>query len=103
MLLKIIIFGALLFATVLFDREFLQARKMGGGVAVLLYCVGLFGAYLILLYLEIRSRIPKAASQKQLRWVGFQFTFCAGIFWGVFISFSGSYRWFADPLAFMGY
>lgn len=93
MILRVVIFCVLLFGTVLFDREFIQPRKIGAGISALAHCILLLGAYLILLYLEIRKRIAKA-TQKQLRWTGFHFTFWAGFFWGGFFISRGWHSWF---------
>ena len=100
MILKIIIFGAALFGTVFLDRKFLFPKKII--VPDLIFLVWLFGVYLILLYLEIKSRIPKDNNLKKLRWSGFHFTFWAGVLWWVFLGFSGSYSWFGDPIRAIG-
>jgi hypothetical protein len=101
MLVKIVIFGAFLLGTVLFQREFLLPKKIV--IPVLFDCVWLFGGYLILLYLEIRSKVAKAPKWKNLRWTGFHFTFWAGFFWGAYFSSPAMHSWFSAPLRFIGY
>jgi hypothetical protein len=98
MVLKIVIFGVLFFGTVFLDRKVLLPGKIM--VPDLIFCVWLFCAYLALLYLEIRSRIRKATSQRQLRWAGFHFSFWAGFFWSIFWASPGSDSWFVHPLNF---
>lgn len=100
MVFRIILFGILLFGTVLLERKFLQ--PIGLELRVILYCAGLLCAYLILLYLEIRSKVYGTANWKQLRWRGFHFGFWAGVFWGIFIASPGFNSLFADPVRFAG-
>ena len=100
MILKIIFFGAVLFGTVFLDREILFPKKIV--VPDIIFLVWLLGVYLILLYLEIRSRIQKDNDLKRLRWSGFHFTLWTGVLWWVFLAFSGSYSWFADPIRAIG-
>jgi len=98
MLLRIIFFGAFLFGTVLLERNFLLPKNII--FPDLIFCGWLFCGYLTLLYLEIRSRVRKAASQRQLRWAGFHFSFWAGFFWSIFWASPGSDSWFVHPLNF---
>jgi hypothetical protein len=98
MVLKIVIFGAFFFGTVLLDRKVLLPSKIL--VPDLIFFGWLFCAYLALLYLEIRSRVRKVASQRQLRWAGFHFSFWAGLFWSIFWASPGSDTWFVHPVDF---
>ena len=100
MILRIIIFGVVLFGTVFLDRKFLLLKNIL--VPDVIFLVWLFGVYLILLYLELRSRIPKGNNLKKLRWSGFHFSFWAGFLWWVFLTFSGSFSWFAEPIRVIG-
>jgi hypothetical protein len=98
MVLKIVIFGAFFFGTVFLDRKVLLPNKIL--VPDLIFLGWLFCAYLVLLYLEIRSRVRKLASQRQLRWAGFHFSFWAGFFWSIFWASPRSDTWFVDPVNF---
>lgn len=100
MLIKIVLGGAIFLGTVFFDRKYLMPK--GIIVPDLIFCGWLFGVYLTLLYLEIRSRIRSTSSLKQLRWAGFHFSFWAGLFSGLFIASPESHSWFSDPLNFIG-
>jgi hypothetical protein len=51
------------------------------GMSLLIMHALLFCVYLALLGWEIRTRIRNAATQRQLRWTGFLFTFCVGFLW----------------------
>jgi hypothetical protein len=97
-LLRIIIFGVFLFGTVFMERKFLLPKNTI--LPDLIFCGWLFAGYLILLYLEVRSRISRAATQKQLRWAGFHFSFWAGFFWSIFWASPGSDSWFVHPFNF---
>lgn len=78
---KLLFLGALLMGTTVLDKKLdaYYGINTPDLVHVLLYLC----AYLILLSLEIRSRLLKSASQRRLRWMGFIFTFWAVTFFFV--------------------
>jgi hypothetical protein len=100
MVIRIIIFATVLFGTVFLDRRFFISKKII--IPDIIFLSWLFGVYVILLYLEIRSRIQKEENLKKLRWSGFYFTFWVGVLWWLFLAFSGGYSWFADPIRVIG-
>jgi hypothetical protein len=84
MIPKIVIWGGAFYGTIVLGREVLVPHDMM--ILVLVTGVLPFFIYLALLYLEIRSRIKKDATQKQIRWAGFYFTFGVGFIWGTAFS-----------------
>ncbi len=102
MILRIAVFGIVLFGTTFLQRSFLSARRII--VPDIIFLSFLLGVFLILLYLEIESFISQEnVSMKKLRWRGFHFTFWTGILWSALFSFSRDYRaWFTDPVQLMG-
>jgi hypothetical protein len=79
MILRIVILGAFLVGIMrLGEKNF---ADYGSGMLDLVYLLLYLCAYLVLLYFEIRSRLSKSASQKQMRWMGFHFTFWAAFLW----------------------
>ncbi len=101
MLPKLLIWGTIFYGTLLLNKNIIVPQHME--ILYLIVEVGLFCVYLALLYWEIRVRIKKEATQKQLRWVGFYFTFGVGFIWGMAFSLGlGRYPLFYDPFTFFG-
>ncbi len=102
MILKIVVFGIVLFGTLFLKRSFLLPNRIV--VPDIIFLPVLLGVFLILLYLEIRSSISQGnVSMKKLRWRGFHFTFWVGLLWSVLFSFSrDDPTWFADPVQLIG-
>jgi hypothetical protein len=101
MILKIVIFWMLFFGTIVLDQQVLRPQNIILPDIVLygwLFCV-----YLALLYFEVRTRIKKATTQKQMRWAGFHFTFWAGFIWGMFFAGFDINSWFFNPITFFGF
>jgi hypothetical protein len=100
MIFRIAIWGVFLFGTVFLERRFLLPRKIL--IPDLFFLAALFGLYLILIYKEIKSYSSTEKRLQRLRWRGFFFTFLTGVLWWIFISFSGNFSWFADPIRLIG-
>ncbi len=98
LILRIIIFGVLFMTTVIFFRHYLMHKNI---ILIDILLHGwLFSNYMALLYLEIHSRIRTGATQKQIRWAGFHFTFWAGFFWGIFFASRSIDSMFIHPAKF---
>ena len=69
MTIKLIIYGILFWGSIFLERGYgLIERVIRPEVFFPLFW---FLSYLFLLYLEIRSKIPKEPDQKKIRWAGF--------------------------------
>ena len=98
MILRIIILGMVFVAAIAAIREFTLTEKIKA--LELIFCGWLFINYMALLYWEIHSRIRQGATQKQIRWAGFHFTFWAGFFWGILFASRSINSMFTHPVEF---
>ena len=79
MILRLFILGAFLVGMMTLGQK--NFADYGSGMLDLVYLLFYLCACLVSLYFEIRSRLLTSASQKQLRWMGFHFTFWAAVLW----------------------
>ena len=100
MIPKIVLWGTMFYGTFLLNGDMIISQYRG--ILYIIIQILIFCAYIVLLYWEIRGRIKKAATQKQLRWVGFYFTFAVGFLWALSFQLFGKKTWFSDPIIFWG-
>jgi hypothetical protein len=83
MLIKIVIYFIIIFGTLFLERQYqiVQTTVRPDLFYVPIYII----AYLLLLGLELRSKISKKG-YKSLKRTGFVFSFWVGVSWGVFIT-----------------
>jgi hypothetical protein len=98
---KIFIFGIVFLGTVLLFNKYLIQGNLP--ILAIVFHGWLCCVYIVLLYLEIRSRLREGATQKQIRWAGFHFTFWAGFFWGMLFSSRSMDSWFIHPVDFFSF
>jgi hypothetical protein len=80
---KLITYGILFWGSLFLEREYgLIERFMPWA---LFFPPFWFLTYVSLLYLEIKSKIPKEPSQKKIRWTGYWFTFGVGVMFWVWV------------------
>jgi hypothetical protein len=101
MIIKIAIWGLLFYWAFILNREVLVPKNLM--ILVLITQLLLFFAYMALLYWEIRTRTRKAATQKQLRWAGFHFTFWVGFLWWMPFGSLQSESLFYHPVNFFSF
>ena len=89
MTIKILIYFCLVFGTLFLERRyaFIQGAIDPGLFYTPIYLI----VAAVLFCLELKSKIKKKSTFKELKWAGFRFAFFIGICWGIFLTFSKGY------------
>jgi hypothetical protein len=90
MIARIAIYIFLVFSLIILERRYRILSQIG--VDGNYFFLFLIFTYLLLLFLEIKSKVSKGLTYKQAKTAGFIFSFWIGVIWGILISFYRGFK-----------
>ncbi len=102
MVARLLVYGVLVGGAFYLERQFAVLSELR--FANLIFYGPLFVAYMLLLYLEVRSNVRRGGTQTRIQWAGGGFTAGVGLIWGLVIStHRGTLPMLEGPVQFLGY